>query len=351
MPALELGRTFMKGTQSMPPRLTSTAIAAALSLLCTAPVAAQSAEPMSIERLDPGLDAVIAPGTAIERVATGFIFTEGPMWRQGRLWFSDVQGDKLRAVSRDGKVEVLLTNSGGYPNPPAGANIGSNAMVTDKDGSVLLAQMGARRIVRLDAQNRATPFLSEYEGKRLNSPNDLVFAKDGSLWFTDPPFGLFKGMDKDPAKQLAFNGVFRYANGKLTAMITDMPLPNGIGFSPDGKTLYVGNYGPDMHIRAYPVGADGKLSAPRTVIRFPANSGEGGPDGLKVDMAGNLWMTGPGGIRIVTPLGKVLGQIKLPEVAANLAFAEDGHTAYITASTSIYRLHSKVAGELPVYRR
>jgi len=314
-----------------------------------APVAAAPA--MSIDRLDPGLDEVIAPGTRVERVATGFVFTEGPMWRQGKLWFSDVQKDQLLTVTPGGKVDVLLNNSGGYHNPPAGANIGSNAMVTDKDGSVLLTQMGARRIVRLDAHNGIHPFLSDYQGKRLNSPNDLVFARDGSLWFTDPPFGLFNGMDKDPAKELPFNGVFRYAHGKLEAVITDMTLPNGIGFSPDGKTLYVSNYGPDMYVRAYSVGPNGKLSHPRTVIHYPPNSGDGGPDGLKVDMAGNLWSSGPGGIRIITPKGQVLGQIKLPEVAANIAFAGDGHTVYITGSTSIYRLRSKVAGELPLYRR
>ena len=328
-----------------------------LAYVGTLPAPAPAATPAAaspapaIERRDPGLDAVIAPGTRVERVATGFVFTEGPMWRQGKLWFSDVQKDQMLSVTPAGKVTVLMSNSGGFHNPPAGANIGSNAMVTDKDGSVLLTQMGARRIVRLDAQNRMHPFLSDYRGKRLNSPNDLVFARDGSLWFTDPPFGLFNGMDKDPAKELPFNGVFRYAHGKLEAVITDMPLPNGIGFSPDGKTLYVSNYGPDMYVRAYSVGPNGALSRPRTLIHYPANSGDGGPDGLKVDMAGNLWSSGPGGIRIITPQGKVLGQIKLPEVAANIAFAGDGHTVYITGSTSIYRLHSKVAGELPLYRR
>jgi len=322
-------------------------VLAALPL--AAPAAAAPA--IAVERLDRGLDAVIAPGTKIERVATGFVFTEGPMWRQGKLWFSDVQKDQLLTVTRDGKVTVLLNNSGGYHNPPPGANIGSNAMVTDKDGSVLLTQMGARRIVRLDAHNGIHPFLSDYKGKRLNSPNDLVFARDGSLWFTDPPFGLFNGMDKDPAKELPFNGVFRYAGGKLQAVITDMTLPNGIGFSPDGKTLYVSNYGPDMYVRAYSVGPNGKLSHPHTLIHYPPNSGDGGPDGLKVDMAGNLWSSGPGGIRIITPKGKVLGQIKLPEVAANIAFAGDGHIVYITGSTSIYRLRSKIAGELPLYRR
>ncbi|WP_420139862.1 SMP-30/gluconolactonase/LRE family protein [Sphingomonas sp.] len=307
--------------------------------------------PTRIERLDPALDAVIAPGTRIERVATGFIFAEGPMWRQGKLWFSDVQGDRLLTVTPAGKVDVVLRNSGGYPNPPKGANIGSNALATDKDGSVLMMQMGARRIARLDANRKPHAFVTAFEGKRLNSPNDLVFARDGSLWFTDPPFGLFNGMDKDPAKALPFNGVFRYANGKLTAPIRDMTLPNGIGFSPDGGTLYVSNYGPDMYVRAYTVGKNGALSRPRMLIRYPAGNGPEGPDGLKVDRAGNVWTTGPGGIRIVTPKGKVLGQIKLPEVAANLAFAEDGHVLYITASSSIYRLRTRVGGEMPLYRR
>jgi gluconolactonase len=304
-----------------------------------------------IDKFDPALDAVIAPGTQIERVATGFLFAEGPMWREGKLWFSDLPGDRLRTVTPAGKVEVVLENSGGYPNPPKGANIGSNALATDKDGSILMMQMGARRIVRLDATMKPQPFVTAFEGKRLNSPNDLVFARDGSLWFTDPPFGLFNGMDKDPAKALPFNGVFRYANGKLTAPIRDMTLPNGIGFSPDGSTLYVSNYGPDMYVRAYTVGKEGALSNPRILIRYPAGSGPEGPDGLKVDSAGNIWTSGPGGIRIVTPKGKVLGQIKLPEAAANLAFAEDGHVVYITASSSIYRLRTRVAGELPLYRR
>ncbi|EQB32819.1 SMP-30/gluconolactonase/LRE family protein [Sphingobium ummariense] len=333
-------------------RFRAVLLAASLGVAC-APLMAQppSTPPAapSVERLDPALDAVIAPGTSIERVATGFSFTEGPLWHGGKLWFSDVTGDKMRSVTPQGEVQELIANSGGLPNPPQGASIGSNGMVPAPDGTVLMTQMGARRIVRVNKDLSIQPFLSDYQGKRLNSPNDLIYDQSGALWFTDPPFGLFNGMDKDPAKELPFNAVFRYADGKLEPVITDMTLPNGIGFSPDFKTLYVGNYGPEMYIRAYQVGPDGKLSAPREVIRFPPGSGRGGPDGLKVDSAGNIWMTGPGGIRIVTPQGKVLGQIKLPEVAANLAFAEDGHTVYITGSTSIYRLHSKVKGMLPLH--
>jgi gluconolactonase len=304
--------------------------------------------PMEIDRLDPALDAVIAPGTQVTRVATGFTFNEGPMWRKGRLWFSDLGGGNMCAVTPDGQVSILIPNAGDYPKPWPIPNLGSNAMVPDKDGTVLMCRQGRRTIVRVNDQLQISPFLTGWEGKQFNSPNDLVFHKDGSLWITDPPFGLAKG-DQDPDKQIPFNAVWRYADGKLTPVITDFTLPNGIGFSPDWRTLYVSNYGPDMYVKAFDLGPDGKVSNGRTLISYEKHSGRGGPDGLKVDMAGNLWSTGPNGIRIITPQGKVLGQIKLPEVAANLAFAQDGHSVYITASTSIYHLTSRVKGELPLY--
>jgi gluconolactonase len=222
-------------------------------------------------------------------------------------------------------------------------------MAPGPDGWVYVCLQGGRKVVRLNDQMHEEVVLDSYQGKKLNSPNDLVFAPDGSMWFTDPPYGL-KGMDKSPNKELPFNAVFRYDHGKLTPEITDLTLPNGIGFSPDGKILYISNSGPKMYVKAYDVGPDGKPSHGRIFIAYPDHApGRGIPDGLKVDMAGNVWTTGPGGIRIVTPQGKVLGQIKLPEVAANLGFAGDGHTLYITASTSIYRLRARIPGELPLY--
>jgi gluconolactonase len=297
-----------------------------------------------IIRLDPALDAVIAPNTQIERVASGFKFTEGPMWHQGRLWFSDLVGNKLFAVSPDGKVEMLLDHSGGMNSYPEGAFMGSNAMVADEDGSVLLIQQGGRRIVRIDQSMKVTPFLDKFEGKRLNSPNDLVFGPDGSLWFTDPPYGLLK-QDDDPAKELPFNGVYRYTNGKLIAVIRDLARPNGIGFSPDGKTLYISNSGPKMYVEKFEIGPTGKVMGRSPLITYPGSAPDV-PDGLKIDSAGNIWTTGPGGIRIIAPSGKVLGQIKLPEVAANLAWGGDGKTAYITGSTSIYRVKLVIPGAL-----
>jgi gluconolactonase len=320
-------------------------LAPALCLLVT-PALAQG---LMIKKLDPALDSVIAPGTKIEKVAGGFIFTEGPMWRDGKLWFSDVRGDKVRTLTPDGKVTVILSDSGGMKNAPPSGNFGSNAMVTDKDGSILLTRMAIGTIERMDDKGNLKPFLSKYQGKRLNSPNDLVFSKDGALWITDPSFGLAK-MDADPKKELKFNAVWRYAGGKLMPAITDMTQPNGIGFSPDGKTLYVSNSMPDMYVRAYDVGADGKLSNPRTIIKYPGSAPDV-PDGLKVDSAGNLWTTGPGGVRIISPQGKVLGQLVIPEIVANIGFAEDGKTVYLTGSTSVYRLHSKIAGEVPIYYR
>lgn len=321
------------------------------ALACATNAAAAENTSPHIKRMDPLLDALIAPGTPVERVATGFKFTEGPMWRQQRLWFSDLRDDKVFAVAHDGKVERLIEHAGGLDPFPPDSYLGSNAMATDKDGAVLLVQQGGRKIVRLDAQLRPTTFLDRYQGKKLNSPNDLVFAPDGSLWFTDPPFGL-EGMDKDPAKELPFNGVYRFANGKLEAVIKDLTLPNGLAFAPDGKTLYVANFGPQRFVKAYDVGADGTVSNERMLIQYgPEEKRPGGPDGLKVDSAGNIWTTGPGGIRIITPRGKVLGQLVLPEVAANLAFADQGKVAYITATSSIYRVALRTPGTMPLYQR
>jgi len=326
------------------------------SLLAIAsPALAQAPRPEvtpHIEQLDPALEALVDPAQVPEKLATGFVFTEGPMWLKGRLFFSDVRGDKMYALTPKGKVTVLNGNSGGLAEHPPMSDVGSNGMAPSTGDTSVVARMGARDIARMAAPGVMKPFITHYQGKRLNSPNDVVYAADGALWFTDPPFGLmYLKEGAKAAQEQAFSGVYRYdgrknGGGKLTAPITDMAMPNGIAFSPDGKVLYVNNWGLEGYLRAYDLGANGRLSNMREVIRF---AGRSGPDGMKVDTAGNIWMTGPGGIRIITPLGKVLGQIKLPETAANLAFAEDGHTLYITASTSIYRLHTKVAGTLPRY--
>jgi gluconolactonase len=315
---------------------------------------AQSTAPDTrVVRIDPTLDTLIAPGTQIQLIASGFNFTEGPMWREGRLWFSDEEGGKTLAVTPTGQLTVLID----YTKPPFapanGAKLGPNAMATAPDGSVVMCEQYARAVERLvgtAATLHPVPYFTSFEGKRLNSPNDLVFAADGSFYFTDPPYGL-KGRDTDPAKQLPYDPVFHYVNGKLTPIITDLTLPNGIALSPDGHTLYVNNSGPAERVIAYPLHPDGSVGPAHDVIDFPGHEGRGIPDGLKVDTLGNLWTTGPGGIRIVTPQGKVLGQLQLPITAANLAWGEDGHTLFITATGNIYRLRTLVKGVLPHFTR
>lgn len=315
--------------------------------------AAAAAEGTSIERLDPALDAIIPPGAALEKIGSGFGFTEGPVWYKGEIWFSDLTGNKLYAIGADGKSRLLMDKSGGKDEIPPGSFQGSNGAVVDKDGTLLFTQHGARRIVRLKDDMSTEVFLQKNgDGANFNSPNDIVFAPDGALWITDPPYGLI-GQDKDPAKEAKFNAVYRYKDGKVTAAITDLPRPNGIGFSPDGKKLYVSNSEPEMFINVYDVGADGAVSNGKRFISFPGPNPIDVPDGLKVDSQGNVWASGPGGIRIINPEGKVLGQLKSPDRAqANLAWGgPDWKTAYIMGAGNVYKLNLAIPGAKPLYTR
>jgi gluconolactonase len=331
------------------------AAAAAILLLATPQHmrSEQRLQGAEIVRLDPALDALLSTTSPIQKVATGFVYTEGPMWREGRLWFSDEEGDRVEDVTPDGKVNVLVDYTRPPLAAPAGRKTGPNAMATAPDGSVVMMQQYARAAVRLvehDGRVHPEPMFDSYDGHRLNSPNDVVFARDGSFYFTDPPYGL-KGGDHDPAKQLPFNAVYHDVHGTLTPIIKDLTLPNGLGLSPDGKVLYVANSGPDMRVMRYDVQPDGSVTGARVFAAFTHDEGPGIPDGLKLDSQGNVWMTAPGGIRIIRPDGKIIGQIRLPEVPANLAWGEDGKTLYITAMTSIYRVRTKVLGELPAFHR
>jgi gluconolactonase len=304
-----------------------------------------------ILRLDPAFSSIVPEGAQIEKVATGFQFVEGPLWRSdGHLLFSDVLGNVVRSLSANGTVQEVIQNAGGGDKAPPGSYRGPNGMVTDKEGDVLLCQHTYRRIARVDKDFRTSVYLDRFQGKRFNSPNDLVFRSDGSLYFTDPPYGLPK-QDDDRAKELKFNGVFRYASGKLTAVIKDLPRPNGIAFSPDGKILYVSNTDPKRLWMRYDVAPDGSVSNGSVFADVTAEKGDGVPDGMKVDSQGNVYGTGPGGIWVFSPSGKHLGTIRLPEVAANCGWGgEDRKTLYITATTSVYRLKLAVAGETPVYQ-
>lgn len=338
----------------------TTLSAALLPFLIAAQRGPQTPLPFQIVKADPALDAVIAPDTKLETVVTiPGLNGEGPMWKDGKLWFSDQRGGNLYTVTMDGKTTVIAEKAGGPINPAMQENQGPNGLITDKDGTVLVCRQSIRDIARLNADGTFTPFLTGFEGKQFNSPNDMVFGNDGALWFTDPPFSVpgfrsLNGAAPDPkVKPLSFSGAYRYKDGKLTAMVTDLALPNGIGISPDGKTLYLNNTRPAI-MRAYDIGPDGSLSNMRVVYDFAQPAGSelrGAADGMKVDSAGNVWTTGPGGILIISPKGVLLGRIQLPSGSTNLAFGDDLHSVFFTSGQTIYRLHSLVAGLKPLYFR
>jgi gluconolactonase len=300
-----------------------------------------------------GLDSVVASDAAVEKIASGYKFLEGPLWRTspaGSLWFSDLVGNVVYEWLPDGKTREVL-KPGGYDgtDAPPGAYIGPNGMVMGPDGSVMLTQHGNRRIARIAPDGQITTLVDRFEGKRLNSPNDLVYAPDGALYFTDPPFGLPKVND-DPGKELPFNGVYRLSGGTLQAVIRDIALPNGIAFSPDYKTLYVANSEANRRLwMRYDVNADGSVSNGRVFADATSSKDEGVPDGLKVDSAGNVYAAGPGGVWVFSAAGTHLGTIKTPETPANCAWGDDGKTLYITAVTGLYKVRTKIPGMKAVY--
>ena len=305
----------------------------------------------SIVRLDPAFDALVPRAAQIEKLAGGFQFIEGPLWfPAGYLWFSDVVGNVVRQWSPDGKVVEIL-RPGGYDknDAPPGSFIGPNGMIADRDGAVLLCQHGNRRIVRIGKDRAVSVLVDRFEGKRLNSPNDLVYKSDGSLYFTDPPYGLIK-QDEDPQKELLFNGVFRLAGGKLQAVVRDLTRPNGIAFSPDEKILYIANSDEKRKVwMRYDVLPDGSVTNGRMFFDVTAEKEDGLPDGMKVDANGNLYCAGPGGIWVFSPDGKHLGTIKPPETPANCNWGDDGKTLYITARTGLYRIKLAAQGERALY--
>jgi gluconolactonase len=308
--------------------------------------AATPAASSDIVRLDPGIDAIIPADAVVDKSAGGFRFTEGPLWRpdENRLWFSDVVGNALRAVTPDGQAEVLIENAGGPSTAPEGSYIGPNGLLAEPGGTVLMAQHFNRQIVRIGADRKTTVVVDRFEGKRLNSPNDLVFGPGGALYFTDPPYGLV-GQDEDPAKELDFNGVYRFADGTLTLLVRDLGRPNGIAFSPDQRTMYVTNTEPERKvIMAYDVTADGGVTNGRVFADGTADSSPGMPDGLKIDTDGNVYSTMPGGVWVIAPDGRHLGTIRAPEVAANVGWGDDGRSLYITAETGVYRVRLNKRG-------
>jgi gluconolactonase len=305
----------------------------------------------SVERLDPALDAIVPADAAIEKVAGGFKFTEGPIWiHEGYLLFSDIPNNAIMKWTPDGKVSVFMKPSGYRGSAPfKGPESGSNGLTLDKQGRLTIAEHANRRVTLREKDGKLTVVAEKYEGKRLNSPNDLVWKSDGSLYFTDPPYGLQTQGDNDPLKELPFNGVFRLASGKLQLLIRNLTRPNGIAFSPDEKHLYIAVSDPVKKVwMRYDVKPDGTLANSSVFFDASASKEDGLPDGMKVDQKGNVYGTGPGGVWIFSPEGKHLGTIKPPEVPANCNWGDaDGRTLYMTARTGLYRIRLKIPGVRP----
>jgi gluconolactonase len=319
-----------------------------LFLMLARPLAAQSGG--KVVRLAPEMDEIVPAKSEIDKLAKISGFAEGPIWLpNGSLLFSDIPGNEIMRWAPGAALSVFKKRSGfDGANAPAGAFIGSNGLTLDKSGRLTICEHGNRRVTRIEKNGRVTVLADRYEGKRLNSPNDLVYKSDGSLYFTDPPHGLSKE-DDDPAKELKFNGVYRVAAGKVNLLTTALDRPNGLAFSPDEKFLYVGNSSMKRKVwMRFEVRPDGTLGQGQVFFDATSEQGGGVPDGLKVDQKGNLYGTGPGGIWIFSPAGLHLGTIVLPELPANCAWGDtDGKTLYMTARTGLYRIRLNVAGIRP----
>jgi len=310
-----------------------------------------------ILRADPALDEIVTPGTKIEKLAGGFLFTEGPVWvprtadSDGYLLFSDPNNNIIYRWTPDGQLSIYRTKSG-Y----AGADIGeygqpgSNGLTLDREGRLTINQHGYRRVVRLEKNGQLTVLADQFEGKRLNSPNDLVYKSDGALYFTDPPFGLPKFFD-DPRKELPYSGVFRVSpDGKQVKLLTtELKGPNGLAFSQDEKYFYLDNWDEKKKIiMRYEVNSDGTLANGKVFFDMTSAPGEDALDGLKVDQKGNLYVSGPGGLWVISPEGKHLGTISGPEHPHNFAWGDDdGKTLYLCARTGLYRIRLNVPGIRP----
>jgi sugar lactone lactonase YvrE len=285
---------------------------------------AQTGTKPSAERLAE----VLAPGAAVEKVAGDFGFTEGPVWHpDGYLLFTDIPRNRIMRWHPTEGVSVFRE-----PSQQA------NGLIVDRQGRLVAAEHAARRVSRTEADGRVVTLVDRYDGKRLNSPNDVVEARDGALYFTDPPYGL---PQQKEGKELEVNGVYRVvpADGTLTLLADDFERPNGLAFSPDGRTLYIADTA-RQHVRAFDVRPDGTLASGRVFgTMTPWPGAQGGPDGMKVDAQGRVFVTGAGGVWVFDATGAVLGVIETPEVPANCAFGDaDGRTLYITARTSLYRV-------------
>lgn len=344
--------------------LCMTAILGAAAIAAPGLARIEPPQKATIERLDPALDAIVPANATLQKVSSGYTWTEGPVWtHSGFLLFADITSNSIRKVTADGTASIFMQPSGYKGSAPyGGPEPGSNGMTLDSRGRLTVAGHAQRdvwRLESLDPKAQVTILADSYQGKKLNSPNDLVYKSDGSLYFTDPPYGLRTQDDTDPQKQLQVNGVYRIPGAvqqaagaapnraKLQLIIKDLPRPNGIAFSPDEKYLYVDDSGKGIWMR-YTVQPDGSVSDGKLFGDASSDKRVGGPDGIKVDKNGNLYGAGPGGVWIFSPAGKHIGTIDMPEKMSNLNWGgADARTLYITDSTSVYRLTLKIPGVRP----
>jgi gluconolactonase len=305
---------------------------------------------VEVIRLDPAIDAIVPLNPKIFKLAEGFQFTEGPIWvKPGTLLFSDPNANKIYKYTANGALSVFKNNSGYFGKDIAEYfQPGSNGLTLDPQGRLTINEHGNRRITRVEHDGKLTVLADRFEGKRLNSPNDLVYRSDGTLFFTDPPFGLPKFYG-DPRKELPYSGVFALYKGQLKLVSTDLKGANGIAFSPDEKYLYVGNWDPAKKIvMRYEVKPDAILSNGKVFFDMTSAPGEDAIDGIKVDEQGNLYVSGPGGLWVISPAGKHLGTIVVPKHPHNLAWGGgDGKTLYMTARGTLYRMPLYISGIRP----
>jgi gluconolactonase len=342
------------------------AIVALMSALTSCVAVAQTASENVVVRLDPALDALVSPDAKVELVRGGFGFTEGPVWMQdgatGFLLFTDIPGNVVWKLTPDGQASVYASNVGyngpevwrwggiqnnGFDRNDPGfeefAMIGADGLTVDRQGRLILATFAGRSLMRIEKDGTRTVLADHYDGKRFGGPNDVVVRSDGTIYFTDT-FGALRLRDKDPRKELNFQGVYMWKNGEVTLVSKDMPNVNGLAFSPDEKYLYV-NGSRDNYVNRYDVLSDGRLVNGKLLIDLSKDTERGITDGMRVDTKGNLYETGPGGVWIISPEGKHLGTIRAPEQATNVGFGDaDKKSLYIAARTGIYRIRVNTPG-------
>lgn len=300
-------------------------------------------------RISPKLDPLIPKDARIEVLASGFAWAEGPVWIKdsNMLLFSDIPNNSVMKWKQGEGLSLFLKPSGYTGVGSYGREPGSNGLTVDPQGRVVFCEHGDRRISRMDWNGGKRTLVDNYQGKRLNSPNDLVFKANGDLYFTDPPYGLPDNVN-DKRRELDFQGVYRFSkDGVLTLLTKEMSRPNGIGFSPDEKTLYVANSDDQKAVwMAFPVNADGTLGKGRVFSDVTSSMGKlpGAPDGLKVDARGNLFATGPGGVYVFSADGELLGRIDTGQRTANCAWGDDGSTLYMTADSYLCRIRTTTKG-------